>query len=475
MSDVPVISVEGVSKAYRIWDSPAARLWAPILEYFAKFFPAHSTMRIRLETRASGHYRDFYALRNISFQLRRGEKLGLIGRNGSGKSTLLQIIAGTLQPSSGRRAVQGRVAALLELGSGFNHEFTGRENVYLNCSVLGLSRRDVDERFDRIAAFADIGEFIDEPVKTYSSGMVMRLAFACAVNVEPDILIVDEALAVGDIRFQRKCKEWIAGLSERGVTFLFVSHSPAEVAQLTDTAALLDGGTLVRLGPSREVVIDYQRLLFGEEASTPSASARTSYSLPTPAGKGEMRSVSPISADLSEKDRISLVSTAAKALAAEPPEAAAVEIRHGNRLAEILDFGILDQHGSRVSVVPTGGTFLLFFRAVVLSDFNHVFVAFVIRNVNGVELFYTNTELQKIRTPKMSRGDLLQATSQVRMWLSPGDYFLSAVTRHGETLEALDRRIDACHFKVSGDDYKSGGLVNLEPTFDIALIGRVET
>jgi ABC-type polysaccharide/polyol phosphate transport system ATPase subunit len=187
------ISVKGLSKAYRIWDRPSSRLLSPSLEATASIFPAKSGIRRSLQDRAESHYHDFVALSNVSFELKRGESLGIIGRNGSGKSTLLQIIAGTLQSTEGTVSINGRIAALLELGSGFNPDFTGRENVYLNAAVLGLTREETDARFDQIAAFADIGEFIEQPVSTYSSGMMVRLAFAVSISVEPDILIVDES------------------------------------------------------------------------------------------------------------------------------------------------------------------------------------------------------------------------------------------------------------------------------------------
>ena len=191
-----LITIENLSKAYRIWETPSARLKSPLLEVAASVFPKNSAPHRSLHARAARGWRDFYALRDISLTVRRGQATGIIGRNGSGKSTLLQLIAGTLTPTAGRVEVRGRIAALLELGAGFNPDFTGRENVYLNAAILGFTREQMDARIGAIADFAEIGEFLDQPVKTYSSGMVVRLAFAVAANVEPDILIVDEALAV---------------------------------------------------------------------------------------------------------------------------------------------------------------------------------------------------------------------------------------------------------------------------------------
>ncbi len=261
MSHDVIISAQHVSKAYRIWESPASRLTAPLMEVAAKVLPG----ALGLKERAARHYRDFWALKDISFEVRKGEAVGIIGRNGSGKSTLLQIIAGTLQPTAGEVKVQGRVAALLELGSGFNPEFTGRENVYLNASVLGLARREIDARFDDIAAFADIGDFLDQPVKTYSSGMTMRLAFAVQSAVEPDILIVDEALSVGDFFFQQKCAARMRALRERGTTVLLVAHDMASVRDLCQRVLYLRQGKMMFWGESQEAIALY----YGESSAAP--------------------------------------------------------------------------------------------------------------------------------------------------------------------------------------------------------------
>jgi lipopolysaccharide transport system ATP-binding protein len=257
MSDDIAISVQGVTKAYRIWNSPASRLVSPAWRAAGEFFPGNSVAATRFHDKAASHYRDFWALKDISFNVKKGESLGIIGRNGSGKSTLLQLIAGTLQPTTGSIKLNGRVAALLELGSGFNPEFTGRENVYLNGAVLGLTRAEVDSRFDEIAAFADIGDFIDQPVKTFSSGMMIRLAFAVATCVQPDVLIVDEALSVGDVFFQQKCFKRIHALLESGVSLLFVSHDTAAVQNLCDEAVLLQSGKQIFIGPPEEATSRY--------------------------------------------------------------------------------------------------------------------------------------------------------------------------------------------------------------------------
>lgn len=259
MNDDIAISVENVSKTYRIWEKPMARLSSPLQEKLARLFPVESNPARWFGARAQRGYRDFRALQSVSFELRKGESLGIIGRNGSGKSTLLQIIAGTLQPTTGTTRVQGRVAALLELGSGFNPEFTGRENVFLNGAVLGLSHRDMEARFDGIEAFADIGDFIDQPVKTYSSGMMMRLAFAVQTAVEPDLLIVDEALSVGDAPFQAKCFARLRTIQAGGCTILFVSHDVGTVQTFCQQAVWLDRGECRAQGAAKDVCAAYAR------------------------------------------------------------------------------------------------------------------------------------------------------------------------------------------------------------------------
>jgi lipopolysaccharide transport system ATP-binding protein len=252
-----VISVRDVGKVYRIYDRPEDRLKQML---FARF---------------GGSYgRDFCALKSVSLEVQRGEALGIIGRNGSGKSTLLQILAGILSPTWGEVRVQGRVAALLELGSGFNPEFTGRENVYLNASLFGMSKKQTDAHFDEIAGFAEIGEFIDQPVKTYSSGMIVRLAFAVQTAIEPEVLIIDEALSVGDFFFQQKCAKRMRDLREKGTTLLFVSHDMGVVRDLCQRAAYLRKGQLAYLGTSTQAIQHY----FQEDGRKQSINSRTSRS-----------------------------------------------------------------------------------------------------------------------------------------------------------------------------------------------------
>ena len=246
------IRVSNLSKCYQIYDTPRDRL---------KQFIMPRIRRVAGKQQKQ-YFREFWALKDVSFEIKKGETVGIIGRNGSGKSTLLQMICGTLTPTSGSIQTKGRIAALLELGSGFNPEFTGRENAYMNAAVLGLSKDEIDARFDDIAAFADIGQFLEQPVKTYSSGMVVRLAFAVAINVDPEILIVDEALSVGDELFQRKCFSRIEAIKNNGATILFVSHSGGTIVELCDRAVLMESGEKLAVGLPKQIVGRYQKLLY---------------------------------------------------------------------------------------------------------------------------------------------------------------------------------------------------------------------
>lgn len=240
----PAVRLKGVGKCYELYERPQDRLKQTLFQGRRTF------------------YREFWALRDLSLEVPRGETLGIIGRNGSGKSTLLQIICGTLAPTGGNVEVEGRVAALLELGAGFHPDFTGRENVYMNARILGLAREETDRQFDRISAFADIGDFMDQPVKTYSSGMYVRLAFSVVAHVDADILVIDEALAVGDAYFAQKCMRFLRGFRERG-TVIFVSHDAAAVLSLCDRACWLDGGRLRQIGAAKTVNEAYLAELFG--------------------------------------------------------------------------------------------------------------------------------------------------------------------------------------------------------------------
>lgn len=240
------VEIQNLTKVYRLYSSPKDRL------------------KEMLDTRGRIYHREFYALNNVSFAVSKGETLGIVGENGSGKSTLLQVVCGVLQPTSGSLSIHGRVAALLELGSGFNPEFTGRENAYLNGSLMGFDRREMDQRFPWIEQFAEIGDFINHPTKTYSTGMMLRLAFSVAINISPEILVIDEALAVGDAYFQHKCIAKIRELKKSGITLLFVSHAPDAVKTLCDRAILLDQGVVIR-DETPDKVLDFYNALIAKK------------------------------------------------------------------------------------------------------------------------------------------------------------------------------------------------------------------
>ena len=258
VSDI-AIELHGVGKTYRLWAGPGSRLAVPLLLRLARRLGVWPRARAAIERRCGELAASHVALADVSLRLRRGEALGIIGRNGSGKSTLLQIVAGVLAPSAGTVRVNGRVAALLELGSGFNPELTGRENVYINAAILGLDRHGIKARMADIVAFADIGAYIDQPVKTYSSGMALRLAFAVQVHLDPDILIVDEALAVGDAAFQAKAMARIDEILDRGTTLLFVGHDLNAVRAFCDRAMLLEAGRIVHEGLPEDTITEYLR------------------------------------------------------------------------------------------------------------------------------------------------------------------------------------------------------------------------
>lgn len=260
MSSDIAIRVENLSKCYQIYEQPRDRLKQFIMPRIQRLF----------RTYRKDYYREFWALKDVSFKVKKGETVGIIGRNGSGKSTLLQLICGTLNPTNGIIQTNGRIAALLELGSGFNPDFTGHENIYMNAAILGLSKEEIDARYDEIVAFADIGHFIEQPVKTYSSGMGVRLAFSVAVHTSPEILVVDEALAVGDFQFQSKCFERIKTLKENGATILLVTHELSAISQFCDHAILISSGKIISEGNTSKVINDFKKISTSNSNSTTS-------------------------------------------------------------------------------------------------------------------------------------------------------------------------------------------------------------
>lgn len=452
------ISVENLSKAYRIWESPSARLTTPIQAGLASLLPARSGPAKWLEDRASATYRDFYALKDVSFSVGRGESVGIIGRNGSGKSTLLQIIAGTMQPTKGIVHVKGRVAALLELGSGFNPEFTGRENVYLNAAVLGLARAQIEAKFDEIERFADIGNFIDQPVKTYSSGMQLRLAFAVQTAVEPEVLIVDEALSVGDEAFSRKCIARVNRLRENGTTLLLVSHSPNLVTTLCERAVLIDQGQLLLAASPKEIIARYHRLIFTGQDGTSSRPDSATQALETPEESGSRSAA--ITADESCFDPTLLHD----AVVAYEPKG-----------LRIINPHFLNSCGQKVNCLTHGCEYTYAYEVEVLTDCFAVICMCGIRSKEGFELGGIRSHPQETSIEHLSGGTRMHVRFPFRCTLLPETFFINAgvmgILDGASTY--LHRLVDVVQFRVLpvtglhaagliafGDD----GIVDIYPT-----------
>ncbi|WP_243370863.1 FkbM family methyltransferase [Geotalea sp. SG265] len=438
MNDDIAIKVDNLTKVYKLYPTPLDRLKESLHPFRRKF------------------HTDFYALNDVSFNVNKGETVGIIGRNGSGKSTLLKLITGVLTPTNGSIWVNGKISALLELGAGFNPELTGIENIYFNGTFMGYSKRAIDEKLDDILAFADIGGFARQPIKLYSSGMFVRLAFSLAICVEPDILIVDEALSVGDIKFQRKCYSKIDDLKSANKTILFVSHSTAVMNNLCDEAMLLDKGNLIRVDEPRVISKMYHELVFGEQID-----------------KSEREHLPSATSHMTSQ-REKLRNQALDRLSNHQTEHAPQELRHGNRKAEIIDFGIFDLNETRVANLSSGQNYSFCSRALFYESCDKVFASFVIRDVQGVELYYSNTEILHVDVPSQVAGDILEIRVNVTMWLASGDYFLSFAILDRETSDFLDRRMDAFHFKVTSDSITCGGYVNLGSVFEIKPLFKVE-
>jgi lipopolysaccharide transport system ATP-binding protein len=415
-----IISVKNLSKAYRIWSSPAARLRSPFLSAAAAFFPRSTAPHRALAARAARAYRDFHALREVSFEIRRGEATGIIGRNGSGKSTLLQLIAGTLTPTSGTIEVNGRVSALLELGSGFNPEFTGRENVFLNGAIYGLTHAEMAKRFDEVAAFADIGDFIEQPVKTYSSGMMMRLAFAVAVTVQPDILIVDEALSVGDVFFTQKCFQRIREIVHRGATLIFVSHDTGSVQNLCDRGILLSQGQLMHDGAPEECVSRYFNLHQPTTAAKPGAIAAGHHA--------------PIAPGLRAALIASNILPSAKS-------------RHGDKKLELVAAAVLDGQGAAT------WDFELLHRATIRVLFRaHAPIALPsvglqLHDRMGNLLFAAGNSQLRFPIPPLAAGEEIMLDFRVTLTAQAGLYTLSLDAAEADP---ADPNVGTFHDRVGG-------------------------
>ncbi len=498
MSDAIAISAQNLSKAYRIWAAPSARLTSPIWQGLANTVPTRSRLQRSLDAMAKSTFRDFYALRDLSLEVRKGECLGIVGRNGSGKSTLLQLIAGTLQPSHGTVQAHGRVAALLELGSGFNPEFTGRENVFMNASILGLSREQIEARLDDILGFADIGDFVDEPVKIYSSGMALRLAFAVVAHVDADILIVDEAFSVGDARFQLKCARAIDRFVAQGVTLLFVSHDLSSVKRLCRRAILLEQGRLVFTGKANDVVNLYSKLIAQENSvgaiaddiaalnkkyeaaslppgtTSPDADASPHDALPNPRARLDetprFRVVAPAPAAPSLAPALSPTDGSApeakmESLATDNPPTAPLsghEFAYGGELGRIAHIEVLDAAGGPRTWFNSGEAVTVRCRFEAYEVFPAPIFALTVKNVSGVEVYGTNTLFSDQPARAMSAGEQREILFSFHLDLMPGHYFLSFGFTHffGDKMLVIHRRYDAIELNVHAVD-RTFGIANL--------------
>jgi ABC-type polysaccharide/polyol phosphate transport system ATPase subunit len=412
----PAIRVSDVGKCYQLYARPVDRLKQALWRGRRTYF------------------REFWALRHVSFEVQPGEAVGIIGRNGSGKSTLLQIIAGTLRPAEGQVEVRGRVAALLELGSGFNMEFTGRENVYLNGSVLGLSIAEIDRRFDEIAAFADIGEFIDMAVKTYSTGMLVRLAFAVQAMLEPDILIVDEALAVGDAAFQIKCMKRIERLLERGVSVLLVTHDVNSVRTLCSRAVWLEEGRLRQMGEPREVTSRYLELLLGPSAIHDNGTREES---PASDGAQTREQTAAVPACLPELHRV---------------EGRAGVTRWGSGQVRVVGFAMQGETSGGAPVFELGERLWIDLEvgALEAADAKHLGVAFTFRNQRGLDIINFTSWDAGIRLDPLPAGQTLRVRFELDNILAPGEYALVLVVEEvrGTDRQYMDFVENALMFRV---------------------------
>lgn len=430
-SSQPVITVEHLSKAYQIYQKPQHRFFQSLLRGRKQFF------------------REFWALRDISFTVRRGETIGVLGRNGSGKSTLLQLIAGTLEPTGGVIRVAGRTSAILELGAGFNPEFTGRENIVLSTAILGMSAAETDARMGRIIDFADIDQFIDQPVKTYSNGMYARLAFAVAINVDPDVLIVDEALSVGDAKFQAQCFRKFEEFKERGITILFVTHSVEQIARHCTRALLLDRGALLASGEPKVVIGRYLELLFGPHATSGTLVQAHS----TPALQPDVRS---LFADAVTGDAMNGFTRRATYNR--------LEHRWGDGRARIIDYALLGPAGSETTSLGTGDAVSLFLRVAFFADVDRPIFGLTIKTPDGVEISGNNSRDETFLPRFRARrgGDETIVRFDFRCTLNSGEYLLSVgVAEETETgVVPLDRRYDSIHVTVV-NTRKAFGLVDL--------------
>ena len=416
MSEV-AIRVDDVSKLYKLYDKPSDRLKESL-----------GLTRKKL-------YKEHYALHNVSFDVKRGETVGIIGTNGSGKSTILKIITGVLNPSGGHVEIDGRISALLELGAGFNMEYTGIENIYLNGTMIGFSREEIDAKMQDILDFADIGDFVHQPVKTYSSGMFVRLAFAVAINIDPEILIVDEALSVGDVFFQAKCYKKFEDFKNMGKTILFVSHDLGSISKYCDRVVLLNRGKKLAEGTPKEMVSMYKRIMVNQDKAEEIAAHQMDMS------------------SLEEEDEKEIKEAACEGQWKNHYNLNPDVDEYGNGAAEIEDFAIIDENGNYTNAIVKGTRFRLKSKVKFKQDVHDPIFTYTFKNIQGVAITGTNTMYEKKDVPLAKEGETYVATFEQDMFLQGGEYLLSMSCtgyRDGE-FQVYHRLYDVCNVTVVSD------------------------
>ena len=426
MAEDIAISVNDVSKMYKLYDNPMDRL------------------KESLGLSRKKKYKEHYALNHVSFQVHKGETVGIIGTNGSGKSTILKIITGVLSPTGGEVSVNGRISALLELGAGFNGEYSRLENVYLNGSMIGFSREEIDAKLQSILDFADIGEFIHQPVKTYSSGMFVRLAFAVAINIDPEILIVDEALSVGDVFFQAKCYRKFEEFKEMGKTILFVSHDLSSIGKYCDRVVLLNKGEKLAEGGAKEMVNLYRRVLVNQyddadlEEGAENAEAGQDGQL-TDGTAGE---------NVSKKEHAGGGRAMKDSLNLNPKV-----LEYGSKLGEIVDFAIRDDTGMITNVIEKGKEFSVQMKVRFQADVNDPIFAFTLKDLKGTEITGTNTMYEHTPVKPQKAGDVREITFKQIMPLEAGEYMLClGCTGYKDgDFTVFHRLYDVCNLTVITD------------------------
>lgn len=436
------IEVKDVKKIYKLYDKPSDRM--------KEAFGFGKKKKHKLH----------YALKGVSMNIRQGETVGIIGTNGSGKSTILKIITGVLNPTEGEVHVNGRISALLELGAGFNQEYNGIENIYLNGTMMGFSEKEIEAKLPEILEFADIGDYVKQPVKTYSSGMFVRLAFAVAINIDPEILIVDEALSVGDVFFQAKCYHKFEEFKKMGKTILFVSHDLSSISKYCDRVFLLNQGTLLGEGSPKEMIDAYKRVLVGQ------------YELPEKPEGERLLDDAELQKKASEAaQRAGRAGRSGEADKAVGDSGGSVEkengadgrnpdlgknpgaLEYGTKQALILEYYITDDRGVRTTAVIKGSEFTLHMQVSFADNIPAPIFAFSIKNVHGTEITGTNTMIEKAFLESAHAGQLMNITFTQRMNLQGGEYLLSlGVTGYnGDTFEVYHRLYDAFSITVVSD------------------------